>query len=48
VLRNIVVAPDRATGAARCRPAIAESYKIFAMGLVHRIVGDAKTASGIR
>lgn len=43
VLRNIVVAPDRATAIREVGPAIAESYKIFGnWGLFTEIVGDAK------
>jgi hypothetical protein len=37
VLRNVVVAPDRATAIREVGPAIAESYKIFGnWGLLHR------------
>ena len=43
VLRNIVVAPDRATAIREVGPAIAESYKIFGnWGLFTEVVGDAK------
>jgi|EndMetStandDraft_3_1072993.scaffolds.fasta_scaffold00523_19 alkanesulfonate monooxygenase SsuD/methylene tetrahydromethanopterin reductase-like flavin-dependent oxidoreductase (luciferase family) len=43
VLRNIVVAPDRATALRDFGPAIAESYKIFGnWGLFTGVVGDAK------
>ena len=44
VLRNIVVAPDRAMAIRDVGPAIAESYKIFGnWGLFTEVVGDAKT-----
>jgi alkanesulfonate monooxygenase SsuD/methylene tetrahydromethanopterin reductase-like flavin-dependent oxidoreductase (luciferase family) len=44
VLRNIVVAPDRATAIRDVGPAIAESYRIFGdWGLFTGVVGDAKT-----
>jgi len=40
VLRNIVVAPDRATALRDVGPAIAESYKIFGdWGLFTGVVG---------
>jgi len=43
VLRNIVVAPDRATAIRDVGPSIAESYKIFGdWGLFTGVVGDAK------
>lgn len=43
VLRNIVVAPDRATAIREVGPAIAESYKIFGKwGLFTEVVGDNK------
>lgn len=43
VLRNIVVAPDRATAIREAGPAIAESYKVFGnWGLFTGVVGDAK------
>lgn len=44
VLRNIVVAPNKATALREVGPAIAESYKIFGeWGLFTGVVGDAKT-----
>jgi alkanesulfonate monooxygenase SsuD/methylene tetrahydromethanopterin reductase-like flavin-dependent oxidoreductase (luciferase family) len=44
VLRNIVVAPDRATAVRDVGPAIAESYRIFGnWGLFTGVVGDANT-----
>ena len=44
VLRNMVVAPDRATAIREVGPAIAESYKIFGnWGLFTQVVGDAKS-----
>ncbi|MCC6531171.1 MAG: LLM class flavin-dependent oxidoreductase [Burkholderiales bacterium] len=43
VLRNVVVAPDRASAIREVGPAIAESYKIFGnWGLFTEVVGDAK------
>jgi alkanesulfonate monooxygenase SsuD/methylene tetrahydromethanopterin reductase-like flavin-dependent oxidoreductase (luciferase family) len=43
VLRNIVVAPDRATAIREVGPAIAESYRIFGdWGLFTGVVGEAK------
>ena len=43
VLRNIVVAPDRATALRDAGPAIAESYQVFGnWGLFTGVVGDAK------
>jgi alkanesulfonate monooxygenase SsuD/methylene tetrahydromethanopterin reductase-like flavin-dependent oxidoreductase (luciferase family) len=43
LLRNVVVAPDRATAIRDVGPAIAESYKIFGdWGLFTDVVGDAK------
>lgn len=44
VLRNIVVAPDRATAIRDVGPSIAESYKIFGdWGLFTGVVGEAKS-----
>jgi alkanesulfonate monooxygenase SsuD/methylene tetrahydromethanopterin reductase-like flavin-dependent oxidoreductase (luciferase family) len=44
VLRNVVVAPDRATAIREVGPAIAESYNIFGdWGLFKNVVGDAKS-----
>ncbi len=44
VLRNIVVAPDRATAIRDVGPAIAESYRVFGnWGLFTGVVGDAKS-----
>jgi alkanesulfonate monooxygenase SsuD/methylene tetrahydromethanopterin reductase-like flavin-dependent oxidoreductase (luciferase family) len=43
LLRNVVVAPDRATAVRDVGPAIAESYQIFGdWGLFTNVVGDAK------
>jgi len=43
VLRNVVVAPDRATAIREAGPAIAESYRIFGdWGLFTGVVGEAK------
>jgi alkanesulfonate monooxygenase SsuD/methylene tetrahydromethanopterin reductase-like flavin-dependent oxidoreductase (luciferase family) len=43
LLRNVVVAPDRATAIRDVGPAIAESYKIFGdWGLFTDVIGDAK------
>jgi alkanesulfonate monooxygenase SsuD/methylene tetrahydromethanopterin reductase-like flavin-dependent oxidoreductase (luciferase family) len=44
VLRNVVVAPDRATAIREVGPAIAESYKIFGnWGLFTEVIGDEKS-----
>jgi len=44
VLRNIVVAPDRATAIREVGPAIAESYNIFGnWGLFTDVIGDTKS-----
>lgn len=44
LIRNIVVAPDRATAIREVGPAIAESYKIFGnWGLFTDVVGDKKS-----
>ena len=44
VLRNVVVAPDRAAAIRDVGPAIAESYRIFGnWGLFTGVVGDANT-----
>ncbi len=49
ILRNIVVAADRATALRDARPAIAESYRIFGdWGLFTGVVGDTKNSSGVR
>jgi alkanesulfonate monooxygenase SsuD/methylene tetrahydromethanopterin reductase-like flavin-dependent oxidoreductase (luciferase family) len=44
VLRNVVIAPDRATAIREIGPAIAESYKIFGnWGLFTDVIGDNRS-----